>query len=76
MNICTARCSVEKQKLYRYNHINWWTHSKLTEMLREAGFSTTYILAPGQSSTRVMRNKTYFDRHWNDVALFMEAVKN
>lgn len=76
MNLCTARCSVEKQKLYRYNHINWWVHSKLIAMLRKAGFKTTYILAPGQSSTQVMRNKTYFDRHWNDVALFVEAVKD
>ncbi len=32
-------------------------------------------LGPGQSSVRVMRNNTYFDRLWNDVALFMEAVK-
>lgn len=76
MDICTSRCSVEKQKRYRYNHINWWNHNKLKTMLEEGGFTTTFIVAPGQSSTQVMRNKTYFDRHWNDVALFMEAVKN
>lgn len=75
MNICTSRCSVEKQKINRYNHINWWTHKKLKTLLKEAGFATTYILSPGQSSTQVMRNRSYFDRHWNDVALFMEAVK-
>lgn len=76
MNMCIARCSVEKQKLYRYNHINWWTHNKLSTMLQEAGFTMSYILAPGQSSTSVMRNRTYFDSHWNDVALFMEAIKD
>jgi ubiquinone/menaquinone biosynthesis C-methylase UbiE len=76
MNICTSRCSVEKQKKYRHDHINWWTHEKLKSMLNEAGFKTTYILAPSQSSTQVMRNKTYFDKYFNEVALFMEAVKN
>jgi len=76
MDICTSRCSVEKQKVYRANHINWWTHNKLKTMLEKAGFEITYILSPGQSSARVMRNRTYFDRYWNDVALFMEAVKN
>ena len=76
MNICTSRCSVEKQMLYRHNHINWWSHNKLRRMLENAGFKTTYILAPGQSSTQVMRNRLYFDKHYNELALFMEAVKN
>ncbi|MCI5120199.1 MAG: methyltransferase domain-containing protein [Candidatus Electrothrix sp. AUS4] len=76
MSICTSRCSVKKQKLYRYNHINWWTHNKLRTMLEEAGFETTYIVAPGQSSTQVMRNRAYFDRYWNNISLFVEAIKS
>ena len=74
-DICVEKCSVEKQKLYRQNHINWWTNQKLKFMLENAGFKTVYKLSCYQSSTPVMRNKDYFDKYWNNIALFMEAVK-
>ncbi len=75
MDLCTSRCSLEKQKIYRQNHINWWNYAKLGRFLRQAGFKTVHTLSPGQSLAPVMRNRNYFDWLWNDVALFMEAVK-
>jgi predicted SAM-dependent methyltransferase len=75
MNMCTCKCSVEKQRLYRQNHINWWTHDKARSFLKKAGFKNIYQLSVNQSISPVMRNKDYFDRYWNNVAIFMEAVK-
>lgn len=74
-NHCMEKCSVEKQKLYRENHVNWWTNTKLREMLENAGFKNIYTLSCNQSSSPVMRNRQYFDKYWNNVALFMEAIK-
>ena len=73
---CSSKCSVEVQKEIRYNHINWWNHNKLLRMLEEAGFKQNSILAPGQSSTPVLRNNQYFDNLWNHVALFVESKKD
>lgn len=73
---CVDRCSVEIQKKYRTNHINWWNHEKLKDALTEAGFKRVHFLAPGQSSAYVLRNRHYFDNLWNDVALFVEAIKD
>jgi len=75
MTLCTSRCCVEKQKKYRKNHINWWSHEKLRNYLSEAGFSRIVFLSPGQSITPVMRDNSYFDNLWNEVALYVEAVK-
>lgn len=72
---CTSRCSVEVQKRFRQNHMNWWSHSKLNKMLNEAGFKSVYHLIPGQSASPVMRNNAYFERNWNCVAMVIEAVK-
>ena len=72
---CTSKCSVEIQRKFRANHINWWNHNKLIKALKVAGFSDVQIIAPGQSSAPVLRNQKYFDNLWNSVALFVEAVK-
>jgi len=72
---CTSKCSVEIQRKYRANHINWWNHDKLIQALKAAGFSEIKIMAPGQSAAPVLRNQKYFDNLWNSVALFVEAVK-
>jgi hypothetical protein len=73
---CIARGSEEIQKKYRANHINWWNHEKLINILKEAGFKKIKILAPGQSSAQVLRNRDFFDNMWNNVALFVEATKD
>ncbi len=75
LEYCTSRCSLEVQKSYRLNHMNWWTHEKLNRFLLDAGFKKNYIMAPCQSSHPVLRNNMYFDNLWNFVALFMETRK-
>ncbi len=73
---CTSKCSVDIQKKFRQNHINWWNHEKLILALKKAGFRNCSIMAPGQSSQPVLRNNQYFDNLWNGVALFVEAIKD
>ncbi|MCT4590054.1 MAG: class I SAM-dependent methyltransferase [Carboxylicivirga sp.] len=75
LDYCTSRCSMEIQRQYRSNHVNWWNHQKLAETLKAAGFKNIKILAPNQSSVPVLRNQKYFDNLYNTVALFMEAEK-
>jgi hypothetical protein len=76
MNHCTSKCSIETQREYRENHINWWNHKKLERKLKNAGFDIVSIVAPRQSSSPVMRNTGYFDTRANVVLLYMEAIKN
>ena len=75
LNYFTSRCPVEVQRKHRFNHMNWWTPEKISSVLKEVGFKKTTILAPRQSAAPVMRNGAHFDRLWNQVATFVEAVK-
>lgn len=75
LDYCTSRCKIDVQKEFRNNHINWWNHNKLIKALEKAGFKEVYIVSPNQSTARVLRNNSYFDKLWNEVALFVEAVK-
>lgn len=75
LNYFTSKCCVEIQRKYRENHMSWWSPVKLKFELDKIGFKRVNILAPHQSNSRVLRNKVYFDRLWNEVATFVEAVK-
>nr|WP_319397946.1 hypothetical protein [uncultured Carboxylicivirga sp.] len=75
LDYCTSRCSIETQRKFRSNHMNWWNHEKLINSLKAAGFTKIQIMAPGQSTSPVMRNPKYFDNLGSSVALFIEAIK-
>jgi predicted SAM-dependent methyltransferase len=75
LDFCTSRCKLDIQKEFRTNHINWWNHNKVIHALKRAGFKDAYIVAPHQSTARVLRKATHFDKLWNNLALFVEAVK-
>lgn len=75
LNFCTSKCSVEIQKKYRGDHINWWNQKKLEKMLNMAGFKSIYLSAREQSSSPVMRDEVYFDNEDNKFVMYMEAVK-
>jgi predicted SAM-dependent methyltransferase len=75
LDYCTSKCSVEIQKDFRNDHINWWNPEKLERMLRSAGFQTVYISDREQSASPVMRNEAYFDNIDNKFVMYMEAVK-
>lgn len=72
---CTSKCSLERQRKYACNHINWFNEKKLTEMLKRAGFAKIYRSGYGQSRVTVLKNLTYFDICYYKSSLFMEAVK-
>jgi hypothetical protein len=75
LNFCTSKCSVEIQKKYRGDHINWWNQKKLEKMMSLAGFKSIYLSAREQSASPVMRNEIYFDNEDNKFVMYMEAVK-
>lgn len=75
LNYCTSLCSIETQKKYRQDHINWWNQDKLEKMLKKAGFKTIYLSSREQSASPVMRNPVYFDNYDNKFVMYMEAAK-
>ncbi|HXV77469.1 MAG TPA: methyltransferase domain-containing protein [Candidatus Polarisedimenticolaceae bacterium] len=75
LEYCTSRCPVEIQQAFPGYHMNWWTAEKLSRMLREAGFDTTYRSGYGQSHCPVLRDVTHFDNTRPYMSLYVEAVK-
>jgi len=75
LDYCINRCSLEKQRIYPINHINWFDETKLRQMLKKAGFSHIYRSGYLQSKEPVLRNKYYFDKCFYHISLYMEAIK-
>ena len=75
LNFCTSKCELEVQKRNPGNHINWWNFSKLSTMLRAAGFKHIYLSAYGQSHCPVLRDLALFDNTHPKISLYVEAVK-
>ena len=75
LNYCISKCSLEVQKKYPGNHINWWNKDKLFRMLKIAGFDNIYLSGHGQSFCPVLRNTLIFDNTHPKVSLYVEAVK-
>ena len=57
------------------NHISWWTHGKITDSLKQAGFKTIYHSGYGQSSSALMRNSKLFDSTYPQMSIYVEAVR-
>ncbi|GHA85161.1 hypothetical protein GCM10009069_05350 [Algimonas arctica] len=70
-----GRASIDTQRKYPGNHINWWNENKLRRMLAEAGFDTVYRSGYGQSHCPAMRNTRYFDNTHPPISIYMEARK-
>ncbi|GHV55370.1 hypothetical protein FACS1894206_09690 [Deltaproteobacteria bacterium] len=70
--LCSWDIHLEKPN----QHINWFTEAKLFKMLKIAGFSTIKRSGYGQSISRVMRNRRYFDTTRPNFSLYMEAIKD
>jgi SAM-dependent methyltransferase len=75
LNYCISKCSLEVQKKYPGNHINWWNKNKLLRMLRNAGFDDICLSGYGQSVSPVLRNILIFDNTHPKISLYVEAVK-
>ena len=75
MNYCTSRCSLEVQKKYRENHINWFNADKLLRMLKEGGFSNNFRSGYGQSKCPILREVNLLESRQPEIGLFVEAIK-
>jgi predicted SAM-dependent methyltransferase len=75
MNYCTSKCSIEVQKKYRENHINWFNADKLLRMLKDAGFTNSYRSGFGQSRYPILREVSLLESRQPEIGLFVEAVK-
>jgi len=75
LNFCCNRCTIEIQKKYPGNHINWWNREKVIKMLKKSGFQEISISGFGQSQSPVLRNTFLFDSTHPKISLYIEAVK-
>lgn len=75
LDYITSHCSIDLQKKYPGNHINWWNHKKVKRKLKKAGFSKIYDSFYGQSCLPPLRNTSYFDNTHPEFSLYVEAVK-
>ena len=75
LNHIKDMCSLELQKKYTVNHINWWNGDKLVRMLRVAGFNDVYLSGHGQSALPILRNTVIFDNTCPYLSIYVEARK-
>lgn len=75
LDYCNSKCSIEIQKKYPSDHINWWTKEKLVMQLRKVGFNKVYTSGFGQSLCPILRNTFYFDNTHPALSLYVEAQK-
>jgi hypothetical protein len=76
LDYCTSRCTVEIQKKYPGNHMNWWNKQKTAKMLKEAGFNLVMESGYGQSQAAVLRNLLFFDKSHPTLSFYIEAIKD
>ena len=72
---CTSMCSIDVQRRYPGNHINWFTHDKAVAMIASAGFASIEPSGYAQSAVPVLRNTTFFDSTVPHLSLYVEATK-
>jgi len=58
------------------NHISWWTHDKVADYLRRAGFETVYRSGYRQSTSPLMRGSDLFDSTHPQMSVYVEATKS
>ncbi len=57
------------------NHVSWWTHEKVFEFLKQAGFRTIYRSGYRQSVSPLMRASELFDSTHPQMSIYVEAIK-
>lgn len=57
-------------------HINWWSHAKVVDALRRAGFDDVWISSFGGSMAAPMCDTRLFDNTVRDESLYVEARKH
>lgn len=75
LDFCTSKASVDIQRRYPENHINWFNAAKLESMIRKAGFRHVYRSGYGQSACPVLRDVSLLEARQPEVGLFLESTK-
>lgn len=57
------------------NHVSWWTHDKVIDYLKKAGFKTVYRSGYSQSVSPLLRRSTLFDSTHPQMSIYVEAIK-
>lgn len=57
------------------NHISWWNFDKLKIFLQNAGFKVIVKSAFGKSTSKFMRDLSYFDQTYPQISVYVEAIK-
>ncbi len=73
LDFFTSKCEFDPKR--PGNHISWWTHTKVIQFLKDAGFSTIYRSGFGQSASPVLRNTMLFDSTHPQISIYVEAIK-
>jgi ubiquinone/menaquinone biosynthesis C-methylase UbiE len=73
-NHFTAMIDYELQKVTPGAHINWWTHEKVEQFMRRAGFTKIRRSGHKQSTCAAMRGKE-FDTTHIAYSLYVEAER-
>lgn len=58
------------------NHISWWTHEKIIDFLKKAGFTKIYRSGFNQSASPLMRHSPLFDSTHPQMSIYVEAIKS
>lgn len=70
----TSRCQFSPSR--PGNHISWWTHDRVMDLLRSAGFKSVYRSGRGQSCSPLMRQSDLFDSTHPQMSIYVEAIKS
>lgn len=58
------------------NHISWWSHEKIFDFLKKAGFTNIYRSGWNQSASPLLRNSNLFDSTHPQISIYVEAIKS
>ena len=73
LDFFTSKCDFDSKR--PGNHISWWTHTKVSNFLEDAGFSNIYRSGYGQSVSPILRNTEFFDSTHPQMSIYVEAIK-
>ncbi len=69
------RTMVDFNSEHPENHVTWWTHAKIEQFLKRAGFSKIYRSGYRQSISPLMRQSSLFDSTHPQMSIYMEAIR-
>jgi predicted SAM-dependent methyltransferase len=74
LDFFTSQCAFDPK--FPGNHVSWWTHDKVINLLHQAGFKTVYRSGYRQSASPLLRQSGLFDSTHPQMSLYVEAQKD